>query len=81
MKIYYYHTRPIQEALDEWKNHLHPGHILYMGSLISVNTVFTRYSTITVISHPVYGSHSTISLKSYVAKNRTTFCMVPPFTD
>lgn len=29
MKIYYYHTRPIQEALDEWKNHLHPGHILY----------------------------------------------------
>lgn len=29
MKIYYYHTRPIQEALDEWNNHLHPGHILY----------------------------------------------------
>lgn len=29
MKIYYYHTRPIQEALDEWENHLHPGHILY----------------------------------------------------
>ena len=29
MKIYYYHTRPIQEALEEWKNHLHPGHILY----------------------------------------------------
>ena len=29
MKMYYYHTRPIQEALDEWKNHLHPGHILY----------------------------------------------------
>lgn len=29
MRIYYYHTRPIQEALDEWENHLHPGHILY----------------------------------------------------
>lgn len=29
MKIYYYHTRPIQEALNEWENHLHPGHILY----------------------------------------------------
>lgn len=29
MKIYYYHTRPIHEALDEWENHLHPGHILY----------------------------------------------------
>lgn len=29
MKIYYYHTRPIQEALDEWERHLHPGHILY----------------------------------------------------
>lgn len=29
MKIYYYHTRPIKEALDEWERHLHPGHILY----------------------------------------------------
>ena len=29
MNIYYYHTRPIQEALNEWENHLHPGHILY----------------------------------------------------
>ena len=29
MKIYYYHTRPIQEALDEWNNKRHPGHILY----------------------------------------------------
>lgn len=29
MRIYYYHTRPIQEALNEWENHLHPGHILY----------------------------------------------------
>lgn len=29
MKIYYYHTRPIEEALGEWEKHLHPGHILY----------------------------------------------------
>lgn len=29
MKIYYYHTRPILEALEEWKEHKHPGHILY----------------------------------------------------
>lgn len=25
MKIYYYHTRPIEEALGEWEKHLHPG--------------------------------------------------------
>lgn len=29
MKIYYYHTRPIASALKEWKEHTHPGHILY----------------------------------------------------
>ena len=29
MKIYYYHTRPIKEAYDEWLEHKHPGHILY----------------------------------------------------
>lgn len=29
MKIYYYHTRPIHEALQEWKEKKHPGHILY----------------------------------------------------
>lgn len=29
MKIYYYHTRPIEEALTEWKDYKHPGHILY----------------------------------------------------
>ena len=29
MKIYYYHTRPIVPALKEWKEHKHPGHILY----------------------------------------------------
>lgn len=29
MKIYYYHTRPIVPALEEWKKHRHPGHILY----------------------------------------------------
>lgn len=29
MKIYYYHTRPILQALDEWKQFRHPGHILY----------------------------------------------------
>lgn len=29
MKIYYYHTRPILEALQEWKENKHPGHILY----------------------------------------------------
>lgn len=80
MKIYYYHTRPIQEALDEWKNHLHPGHILYGLTHFSKHGIHP-IPTITVISHPVYGSHSTISLKSYVAKNRMTFCMVPPFTD
>lgn len=29
MKIYYYHTRPILPALQEWKEFKHPGHILY----------------------------------------------------
>lgn len=29
MKIYYYHTRPILPALEEWKRFRHPGHILY----------------------------------------------------
>lgn len=29
MKIYYYHTRPIREAWEEWKQFKHPGHILY----------------------------------------------------
>lgn len=29
MKIYYYHTRPIREALQEWREFKHPGHILY----------------------------------------------------
>lgn len=29
MKIYYYHTRPILPALEEWKHFKHPGHILY----------------------------------------------------
>lgn len=29
MKIYYYHTRPILPALEEWKHFRHPGHILY----------------------------------------------------
>lgn len=29
MKIYYYHTRPVQSALGEWEKHVHPGHILY----------------------------------------------------
>ena len=29
MKLYYYHTRPIQEAYNEWLEHKHPGHILY----------------------------------------------------
>lgn len=29
MKLYYYHTRPIVPALEEWKEHKHPGHILY----------------------------------------------------
>lgn len=29
MKIYYYHTRPIAEALEEWRMRRHPGHILY----------------------------------------------------
>lgn len=29
MRIYYYHTRPIKEALSEWEEHKLPGHILY----------------------------------------------------
>jgi len=29
MRLYYYHTRPIQEAYNEWLDHKHPGHILY----------------------------------------------------
>lgn len=29
MKLYYYHTRPIISALEEWKDSKHPGHILY----------------------------------------------------
>lgn len=29
MKLYYYHTRPILPALEEWKHYRHPGHILY----------------------------------------------------
>lgn len=45
MKIYYYHTRPIQEALDEWNNHLHPGHILY-GL-----THFAKYGITPILHH------------------------------
>lgn len=29
MIIYFYHTRPVQEAYQEWKEGVHPGHILY----------------------------------------------------
>lgn len=45
MKIYYYHTRPIREALDEWNNHLHPGHILY-GL-----THFAKYGITPILHH------------------------------
>lgn len=41
MKIYYYHTRPIQEALEEWKNHLHPRATSYTGSRISRSMAIT----------------------------------------
>lgn len=46
MKIYYYHTRPIHEALDEWEKHLHPGHILYGLTHFGkhgVETILHRY--------------------------------------
>lgn len=39
MKIYYYHTRPVTPALEEWKEHLHPGHILYGLPLLPRNGV------------------------------------------
>lgn len=39
MKIYYYHTRPIAEALEEWKIKRHPGHILYGLPLFGDNGV------------------------------------------
>lgn len=39
MRIYYYHTRPIQEALEEWKAGRHPGHILYGLPLFGKNGV------------------------------------------
>lgn len=45
MKLYYYHTRPIVPALEEWKEHKHPGHILY-GL-----THFPKYG-IEIILHP-----------------------------
>lgn len=39
MRIYYYHTRPIAEALEEWKTGRHPGHILYGLPLFNKNGV------------------------------------------
>lgn len=48
MKIYYYHTRPIKEAIAEWKRGEHPGHILYGVTHFErhgVETVLHRYKT------------------------------------
>lgn len=39
MKIYYYHTRPIAEALEEWRRYRHPGHILYGLPLFESNGI------------------------------------------
>lgn len=39
MKVYYYHTRPIEQALEEWRQHRHPGHILYGLPLLEQNGV------------------------------------------
>ena len=58
MKIYYYHTRPIEEALKEWEKHLHPGHILY-GL-----THFNKYG-ITPILHPFRRFSSRLKLSFY----------------
>ena len=58
MKIYYYHTRPIEEALGEWEKHLHPGHILY-GL-----THFNKYG-ITPILHPFRRFSSRLKLSFY----------------
>lgn len=55
MKIYYYHTRPIAEALEEWKQKRHPGHILYGLPL------FAKHG-ITCILHPYRQCQSRLAL-------------------
>lgn len=55
MNIYYYHTRPIAPALEEWKNHRHPGHILYGLPL------FAKYG-IHCILHPYRECKSRLGL-------------------
>ena len=49
MKIYYYHTRPIKPALQEWEQYRHPGHILYGLPLLKKNgidCILHRYKAI-----------------------------------
>lgn len=58
MRIYYYHTRPILPALEEWKEFKHPGHILY-GL-----THFERNGVDTVI-HPFKAYASRLRLMIY----------------
>lgn len=58
MRIYYYHTRPILPALEEWKEFKHPGHILY-GL-----THFERNGVESVI-HPFKAFPSRIRLMIY----------------
>ena len=46
MTIYYYHTRPVKEAMEEWRNFRHPGHILYGLPLLSqygIECIFHRF--------------------------------------
>lgn len=50
MRIYYYHTRPIAEALEEWEARRHPGHILYGLPLFGsngVDCILHRYKNFT----------------------------------
>lgn len=66
MKIYYYHTRPIKEALTEWENSKHPGHILYGLPLFHKNGI-------ECFIHPYKHFSSRFKLMFYVAKE-ILFC-------
>lgn len=70
MRLYYYHTRPIIPALEEWRNRKHPGHILY-GL-----THFHKYGVETVI-HPYKNIKSRCLLMLHtlfvVLKNRERY--------
>lgn len=50
LNIYFYHTRPTQEAYEEWKEQKHPGHILYGLPLLEkygIRPIMHRYKMYT----------------------------------